>query len=138
MDLMDHGIMRVNVFPQTFLCLAVQIDHFLDVHDIVLDQIDHVTLRCGFAVVIDGNHCVILIPTPVFFPGKAVAEQAAVRHIGKACVQILEVGVLIVNAADVAGRSRLGRKLSRLHRVGNLVGDDLPAESAVQWNRVRI
>ena len=76
--LVDHGIVGVDILPQAFLRLAVQVDHFLDVHDVVLDEIDHVAAGLILDVVVDGNVGVILVPAPVFLPRKTVAEQAPV------------------------------------------------------------
>lgn len=40
--LIDHGIMGMDILPQAFLGLAVEVDHLLDVHDVVFDEVDHV------------------------------------------------------------------------------------------------
>ena len=78
MHLVDHGIVGVDVLPQALLCLAVQVDHFLDVHDVVFDEVDHVAAGLILDVVVDRNIGIVLVPAPVFLPRQCIPEQAAV------------------------------------------------------------
>ena len=61
MHLVDHGVVGVDILPQAFLCLAVEVDHLLDMHDIVLDEVDHIAAGLIFPVVVDGHVGVVLI-----------------------------------------------------------------------------
>ena len=130
--------MGVDILPQAFLRLAVQIDHFLDVHDVVLDEVDHVAARLILDVVIDGHIGVVLIPAPVFLPREAVAEQAPMGDGRKVGVQLMELGVVPGDAADVAGRFDLGGDLPVLDVERDLVGDDLPPQMMVQRDGIRV
>ena len=76
--LIDHGIMGMDILPQAFLGLAVEVDHLLDVHDVIFDEVDHVAAGLILDVVVDRNIGIVLIPAPVFLPGQTVAEQTAV------------------------------------------------------------
>ena len=136
--LVDHGIVSVDVLPQAFLRLAVQIDHFLDVHDVVLDEVDHVAAGLVLDVVIDGHIGVVLVPAPVFLPREAVAEQAPMGDGRKVGVQLMELGVVPGDAADVAGRFDLGGDLPVLDVERDLVGDDLPPQMMVQRDGIRV
>ena len=81
--LINHGIVGVDVFPESFFCLAVQVNHFLDVHDVIFDEIHHETAGLIVGVVVDRHVGVVLVPAPVLLPGEGVAEQAAVGNGGK-------------------------------------------------------
>ena len=76
-------------------------------HDIVLDQIDHIAGRRIVHVVVNGDERVVLVPAPVFLPGEAVSEQTAVGRAGEARVQIHEIAVFPIDAANIARRFRL-------------------------------
>ena len=78
-DLIDHGIVRMNILPESQLRFAVQIDHLFDMHDIGADQIDHVAVRHIISGIVDRNDGIILIPAEIFFPRQIVAVEAAVR-----------------------------------------------------------
>ena len=41
--------------------LVVEIDHLLDVHDVVLDEIDHVAARFTRHIVVDGDNGVVVL-----------------------------------------------------------------------------
>ena len=79
MHFINHGIMSMYILPQSLLCLAVQIDHLFDMHNIVFDEVYHESAWLVLCIVIDRNICIVLIPTPVLFPCQSIAEQAAVR-----------------------------------------------------------
>ena len=127
----DHGVVGVDVLPQALLCLAVQVDHFLDVHDVVLDQVHHVAAGFVLYIIIDGDIGVILVPAPVLLPGQCVAEQAPVGDGGKMGVQLVELGVVPGDAPHITGGRHLGGDLPVLDVVGDLVGDDLPPQVVV-------
>ena len=78
-DLIDHGIVCMNILPESQLRFAVQIDHLFDMHDIGADQIDHVAVRHIISGIVDRNDGIILIPAEIFFPRQIVAVEAAVR-----------------------------------------------------------
>ena len=102
--LAHHRLMRADVFPQPLARFHIEIDHLLDIHDIVFDEIDHVTARQVVVPVIDGDGGVVLVPFPVFVPGEVVAEEAAMRLLCELRVQIHEVGVLPGDTPDVSRR----------------------------------
>ena len=138
MHLVDHGIVGVDILPQAFLRLAVQIDHFLDVHDVVLDEVHHVAAGLVFYIIVDGHVGVVLVPAPVLLPREGIAEQAPVGDGSKVGVQLVELGVVPGHAAHIAGRGDLGGDLPVLDVVGDLVGDDLPAQMMVQRDGVGV
>ena len=88
--LVNHGIVRADKLPQTVMRLMVEINHLLDVHDVVLDEVHHVAAGLVLYIIVDGNVGVVLIPAPVFFPCQRVAEQAPVRDGSKVRVQLVE------------------------------------------------
>ena len=132
MHFVDHGVVGVDVLPQALLCLAVQVDHFLDVHDVVLDQVHHVAAGLVLYIIIDGDIGVILVP------GQCVAEQAPVGDGGKMGVQLVELGVVPGDAPHITGGRHLGGDLPVLDVVGDLVGDDLPPQVVVQRDGVGV
>ena len=77
--LIDHGIMGMDILPQAFLGLAVEVDHLLDVHDVVFDEVDHVAAGLILDVVVDRNIGIVLVPAPVFLPGKVVPVETVVK-----------------------------------------------------------
>ena len=128
--------MRVDVLPQALLRLAVEVDHLLDVHDVVFDEVHHVAHRATVDAVVHGDHGVVLVPTPVLVPSQLGAEEAAVRLLGKGGVQVHEVGAVIGHAANIARGAHLARHLVVAHLVGDAVRDDLPAAMAVERDGV--
>ena len=136
--LIDHGIVGMDVLPQALLGLAVQVDHFLDVHDVVLDEVHHVAAGLVLYIIVDGNVGVVLIPAPVFFPCQRVAEQTPVRDGSKVRVQLVKFGVVPCDAPHIAGRGDLCGDLPVLDVEGDLVGDDLPPKVMVQRDGVGV
>ena len=136
--LIDHGIMGMDILPQAFLGLAVEVDHLLDVHDVVFDEVDHVAAGLILDVVVDRNIGIVLVPAPVFLPGQTVAEQTAVGDGRKVGVQLMELGIIPADAPDIAGSLDLGGDLPVLDVERDLVGNDLPAQMMVQRNAVRV
>ena len=136
--LVDHGVVGVDVLPQALLRLAVQVDHFLDVHDVVLDQVHHVAAGLVLYIIIDGHIGVVLIPAPVFLPCQRVAEQTAVGDGCKVGVQLVELGVVPVHPPHIAGGRNFGGDLPVLDVVGDFVGDDLPTQVVVQRDGVGV
>ena len=129
--------MRTDIFPQPLLRLLGQVDHFLDVHDVVLNKVHHISAGFAVYIVIDRDHGVVLIPTPVFLPGKCVAEETAVRCGGKLCVQIAKIAVVPGYAPYIAWGCRLFRDLAILNGIGKLIRDDLPPHFSVERDGVR-
>ena len=103
--------MRGDVFSKAFPRLGIQINHLLDAHDVVFDQIHHVAQRGIFRVVIDGDGGIILVPAPVLVPGQTVAEETAVRLLRELRVQVHEIGAFLRHAAHIAGRFDMLRQL---------------------------
>ena len=130
--------MCVNIFPQTKLRLPVQIDHFLNVHDIGVDQIDHIAVRNSILRVIDGHHRIILIPSPVFFPRQIVAEQTAVCFLRKAGMQLHKLSVIPLYTSHISGFFVFAGDLRVLDHISHFVGDDLPSKPPVQRYRIRV
>ena len=136
--LIDHGIMGMDILPQAFLGLAVEVDHLLDVHDVVFDEVDHVAAGLILDVVVDRNIGIVLVPAPVFLPGQTVAEQTAMGDGRKVGVQLMELGIIPADTPDIAGGFDLGGDLPVLDVERDLVGNDLPAQMMVQRNAVRV
>ena len=89
-------------------------------------------------VIVDCDKRIILFPAPVFLPGNAVAEQAAVRGLRKSIVQIHKRLIVPFHTVDHAGRIDRRGDLPILDDIGDLVGNDLPAAPAVERNGIRI
>ena len=138
MHLVDHGVVGVDILPQAFLCLAVEVDHLLDMHDIVLDEVDHIAAGLIFPVVVDGHVGVVLIPAPVFLPGQVIAEQAPVGDGGKVGMELMEIGVIPRYPADIARGLDFGGDLPVLDVERNFIGDDFPPEVMIQRDGVGV
>ena len=126
----------MDVLPQTLLRLAVEVDHLLDVHDVIFDEVHHVAHGLVLDVVVHGDHGVVLVPAPVFVPRQRVAEQAPVRLLGKRGVQVHEVEVVVRHAAHITRGPHAARYLVVAYLVRDLVGDNLPAAMAIQRDGV--
>lgn len=124
--------MGADVFPQPFPGVDVEINHFLDVHDVVFQQIHHVSGRGVVIVVVEGDGGVVHIPAPVLLPRQVVAQQAAVSLRGEDVVQPFEVGIVLLHPAHIAADADFARQLVVLDPEGHLVGDDLPAPVPVE------
>ena len=122
--------------PQTALSLVIQRYHLLDVHDVVIDKVHHVAVRLVRVVYRDLR--VVLVPAPVFLPGKVVPVETAVGLLREFRVKIHELPVVPLDPAHVTRLLDLARYLRVLYDVGHLVGDYLPAEPPVERYRVGI
>ena len=107
-------------------------------HNVGLDQINHVTARLIRFIVIDCHIGVILVPAPVFFPCQRIAEQTAVCHGCKSRMKIHKIGIFPVHAAHIPRRSRFRRYLAVFDRIGDFIGYDFPAKLVIQRNGIRI
>ena len=103
--------MGMDILPQAFLGLTVEVDHLLDVHDVVFDEVDHVAAGLILDVVVDRNIGIVLVPAPVFLPGQTVAEKTAMGDGRKVGVQLMELGVIPADTPDIAGGLDLGGDL---------------------------
>ena len=136
--LVYHGIMRVNELPQTPLRLVGEVDHLLDVHDVVVYQVHHVAVGHIVVGIVHRHPGVVLVPAPVFLPGEIVAVKAAVGLLRELRVELHEFLVVPLHAADIARLLYPARYLRILDDVGHLVGDYLPAQPPVQRNGIGI
>ena len=82
-DLVYHGVVGADVVPKTLLGLPVEVDHLLDVHHILLDQVDHVSEGLPLLAVVHRDGGVIGVPSPVLLPGGGVPQEASVRAQGE-------------------------------------------------------
>ena len=113
--------MRSNKFPQSILRFAGKIDHLLDVHHIVFDEINHISAGLLVCVIINRHNRIVLVPAPIFVPRQRVSKQAAMRHGCKLHMQIAEILIFPGYAAHIARRGRLHRNLTVLHGIGDFV-----------------
>lgn len=116
--LLDHGLVGADILPEPLLGLSVEMDHLLDAHHVVFDEVDHVAQGFLRRAVVHGRAGVVLVPAPVLVPGEAVAQQAAVGLAGKAVVEFGEVGAVVrpprrTSRARARGRGSGPRAWSR-------------------------
>lgn len=57
---------------------GIRPDRFLDMHDIVFDQIDKKSAWLVLGVIVNCHIRIVLIPAPVFLSCQCIPEQAAV------------------------------------------------------------
>ena len=134
--LRDHGEVRADVVPEPVPRLEVEVDHLLDVEDLVLDVVDEVAQGLVLFAVVDGGDHVVVVPAPVFVPGQLVAQHAAVALHGEVFVDVFEVFALQVHALDHAGHLLAAGKLRIPQGERELVRDDLPAHLTVEGEGV--
>ena len=128
--------MGADILPQALVGLPVQVDHFLYVHHVILDEIHHVAVGLVLHIVVDGHKGVVFIPAPVFLPRQTVAVQTAVGGRRETGMQLHQVLTLPADPAHIAGSHGPGGNLPILDGVGNFVGDNLIAKPPVQRNGI--
>ena len=119
--LVNHGIVGIDIFPKTKLRFTVQKNHFLYVHNVGAYQIYHIAIGHALCGVVNGNVCVVLIPAPIFLPGKVVAEKTAVGSPCELCVKLFELFIVPVHPADIAGLFYFSRNLGVFDGIGHFV-----------------
>ena len=134
----DHGKMRGNIIPQTIIGFDVQIDHFLDMEDLIRNVIDDIAERLMFFIIIDGDDHVVVFPAPVFVPGQAVADQGAVALDGEIGIYVMKILRVLADPFHHALHRTGLRQLSIPDGKGDFVRYDLPAHLPVKGNRVRV
>ena len=134
----DHGKMGGDIIPQTVIGFDVQIDHFLDMEDLVRDVVDDIAQGLMFFIIINGDDHVVVFPAPVFIPGQAVADQRAVALDGEIGIYVMKILRVLADPFHHAFHRTGLRQLGIPDGKGDLVGYDLPAHLPVKGYGIRI
>ncbi len=89
LHLCDHRKMSADIVPESVVGLDIKVDHFFDVKDLVGDIVDYIAQRLMFLAVIDCGDHVVIVPAPVFFPGKGITNECTVPLQGKIGMHIV-------------------------------------------------
>ena len=136
LDLGDHGKMCTDVIPESIIGFQVQIDHFLNMEDLVGNIVSNIAKRLMLPAVVNSNDHIIIVPSPVFFPGKGVTDHTAVPLKGKVGMYIMIIFRIQTDTFYHTGNRPCLGKLYILYIEGKLVRADFPAHFPVEGNGV--
>ena len=89
-------------------------------------------------IIINSYNCIILIPSPVFLPCKAVTVKASVCFCRKLLVKINKIRIFPCDTTYISGNIINLWYPIILYYIRNLIRNNLPSKLTIQWYRIRI
>ena len=96
-------------------------NHLLDVENLVLDVIHHISQRLVLLAVIDCGDHVVIVPAPIFMPGQLIANHGAMTLHNEVFVHIFQIFVLQIHTLHHSRHRMPVRQLCILNGESQLV-----------------